>query len=426
MVVVNQGGEIVLLNVQAESQFGYSRDELLGQKVKNIIPEGFAERLIADGTRTAAEALAQQIGTGIELSARRKDGTEFPIEIMLSPLESAEGILVTAAIRDISVRKAAEEHLAQMEGRYRGLLEAAPDAMVVVNQGGEIVLLNAQAENQFGYSRDELLGQKVKNIIPEGFAERLIADGTRTAAAALAQQIGTGIEQFDVAGFGARYAYTVDGGTLGEISDETWSARLATVTFHGRSVHPGTAKGVMVNAIYAFAHFLSHMPHDMLPETTDGRIGFVHPYLGKADVEESSVKVLLRDFELPGLAAKEKIVRDLAAAAERAFPGVTAQVEIRENYQNMKEVLKDYPQLAANAMEAARRAGLEPFMEPIRGGTDGSRLTFRGLPCPNIFTGGHNFHGKQEFNSRRGLEKTTEMLVHLVQIFAEQAAHSTN
>jgi PAS domain S-box-containing protein len=194
MVVVNESGEIVLLNVQAEKQFGYSQDVLLGQKVENIIPTGFAERLVADGTRTAAEALAQQMGTGIELIARRKDGSEFPIEIMLSPLESTEGVLVTAAIRDISVRKAAERHLGQMEGRYRGLLEAAPDAMVVVNQSGGIVLLNVQAEKQFGYSRDELLGQKVKNIIPTGFAERLIADGTRTAAEALAQQIGTGIE----------------------------------------------------------------------------------------------------------------------------------------------------------------------------------------------------------------------------------------
>jgi PAS domain S-box-containing protein len=194
MVVVNQGGEIVLVNVQAEKQFGYSRDELLGKKVKNIIPEGFAERLIADAARSAADALAQQIGTGIELSGRRKDGSEFPIEIMLSPLESAEGILVTAAIRNISVRKDAETHLVQMESRYRGLLEAAPDAMVVVNRGGEIVLVNVQAEKQFGYRRDELLGQKVKNIIPEGFAERLIADATRSVADALAQQIGTGIE----------------------------------------------------------------------------------------------------------------------------------------------------------------------------------------------------------------------------------------
>ena len=194
IVVVNQGGEIVLLNMQAEKQFGYHRDELVGQKVTNIIPEGFAERLIADDLRSVEEALAQQIGTGIELSGRRKDGSEFPIEIMLSPLKSAEGILVTAAIRDISVRKGAEKHLAQMEGRYRGLLEAAPDAMVVVNQGGGIVLLNVQAEKQFGYRRDELVGQKVTNIIPEGFAERLIADDLRSVEDALAQQIGTGIE----------------------------------------------------------------------------------------------------------------------------------------------------------------------------------------------------------------------------------------
>jgi PAS domain S-box-containing protein len=194
MVVVNQSGGIVLLNVQAEKRFGYTRDELLGQLVTNIIPNGFAERVIADGTRSAAEALAQQIDTGIELVGRRKDGSEFPIEIMLSPLENADGILVTAAIRDITVRKAAEVHLGQMESRYRGLLEAAPDAMVVVNQSGGIVLLNVQAEKRFGYTRDELLGQLVTNIIPNGFAERVIADGTRSAAEALAQQIDTGIE----------------------------------------------------------------------------------------------------------------------------------------------------------------------------------------------------------------------------------------
>jgi PAS domain S-box-containing protein len=196
MVVVDQEGKIVLLNLQAEKQFGYYRDELVGQQVANIIPEGFAERLIADGTRTAAEALSQQIGTGIELIGLRKDGSKFPVEIMLSFLQNAEGVQVTVAIRNISVRKAAEEHMVQMEARYRGLLEAAPDAMVVVNHVGKIVLLNVRAEKQFGYHRDELVGQKVKDIIPEGFAERLLADGTRTAAEALAQQIGTGIELF--------------------------------------------------------------------------------------------------------------------------------------------------------------------------------------------------------------------------------------
>jgi PAS domain S-box-containing protein len=194
MVVVNQAGDIVLVNVQAEKQFGYSRDELLGQRVTNIIPEGFAERLVTDATRSETDALAQEIGTGIELSGRRKDGSAFPIEIMLSPLDSPSGILVTAAIRNISVRKAADTQLAQMEGQYRGLLEAAPDAMVVVDQAGKIVLLNVQAEKQFGYSRDELLGQKVTNIIPEGFAERLVTDATRSETDALAQEIGTGIE----------------------------------------------------------------------------------------------------------------------------------------------------------------------------------------------------------------------------------------
>jgi len=234
------------------------------------------------------------------------------------------------------------------------------------------------------------------------------------------EEVGIGIEKFDVDAFGASVAYTVDGGMLGEISDETWSARVATVTFLGKSTHPGTAKGVMINSIYALADYVLQMPHDMLPETTDGRVGFVHPYIGSADVETSSVKVLLRDFELSGLDDKERLLRDVATATERRFPGVTVRVDVKENYKNMKEVLKDYPQLTENVFEAARRAGLNPFLMPIRGGTDGSKLTFRGLPCPNIYTGGHNFHSKLEFNSRRGLEKTTETLVHLVQIFAER------
>jgi PAS domain S-box-containing protein len=192
IVVVNQGGRIVLLNLQADQEFGYRRHELVGKQVKKIIPKGFAERLIADGTRTPTEASTQRAGTAIDLCGRRKDGSEFPIEITLSTLDSGDGVLVTAAIRDISVRRAEEERLAQMESRYRGLLEAAPDAMVVVNQGGEIVLLNAQAEKRFGYSRTELVGLKVKNIIPEGFTERLLADGTRTAADGLMQQIDPG------------------------------------------------------------------------------------------------------------------------------------------------------------------------------------------------------------------------------------------
>ncbi|HEV8448832.1 MAG TPA: peptidase T [Gemmatimonadaceae bacterium] len=244
-----------------------------------------------------------------------------------------------------------------------------------------------------------------------------IPHGTIKVGFTADEEIGSGIDKFDVEYFGAEIGYTVDGGELGEISDETWSARLATVTFRGKNTHPGTAKGVMVNSIYALGDFVGRMPKDMLPETTEDRAGFVHPYAGVADVEQSSIKVLLRDFELAGLEEKERVLREIAMETERHCSGVSASVDVKENYKNMKEVLKNRPELTANALEAARRAGLSPFTKPIRGGTDGSKLTFRGLPCPNIFTGGFNFHSKLEFNSRRGLEKTTETLVHLVQLF---------
>ncbi len=248
-----------------------------------------------------------------------------------------------------------------------------------------------------------------------------IKHGTLAIAFTPDEEVGTGIEKFDVKGFGAKVAYTVDGEELGEISDETWSARTATVTFQGKSTHPGTAKGIMINAMYAIADYLDRFPHDMLPESTEGRVGFVHPYAGVIDVETSNLKILLRDFDMSGLDAKEKLLRDMVAQTAAKFPQVKITIDVKENYKNMKEVLKNYPELTANAMEAAKRAGLKPFLKPIRGGTDGSRLTFQGLPTPNLFTGGGNFHGKLEYNSRKGLEKSTETLVHLVQIFAEKS-----
>ncbi|HKU73896.1 MAG TPA: peptidase T [Pyrinomonadaceae bacterium] len=248
-----------------------------------------------------------------------------------------------------------------------------------------------------------------------------IKHGTIAIAFTPDEEVGTGIEKFDVKGFGAKVAYTVDGGELGEISEETWSARTATVTFQGKSTHPGSAKGIMINAMYAIADYLNRFPHDILPETTEGRVGFVHPYAGVIDVETSSLKILLRDFDISGLDAKEKLLRDLVAQTAAKYKDVKITIDVKENYKNMKEVLKNYPELTNNAMEAARRAGLKPFLKPIRGGTDGARLTFRDLPTPNLFTGGGNFHGKLEYNSRRGLEKSTETLVHLVQIFAEKS-----
>jgi len=157
----------------------------------------------------------------------------------------------------------------------------------------------------------------------------------------------------------------------------------------------------------------------MLPETTEGREGFVHPARGSIEVERSTLIVGLRDFESTGLDARERMLRDIAAQTQDQYPDVGIEITVEDFYSNIKDVLKDQPHLIDDAIEATKRAGLTPVVRPIRGGTDGAQLTFRGLPTPDLFNGGYNFHGKLEFNSRRGLEKTTEMLVNLVQIVAE-------
>jgi tripeptide aminopeptidase len=246
-----------------------------------------------------------------------------------------------------------------------------------------------------------------------------ILHGTIAIAFTPDEEPGSGIATFDVDGFGAAFAYTVDGDGLGIIYDETWHARTATVTFTGRNTHPGSAKGLLVNSVFAFADYVSRLPTDMLPETTEGREGFIHPGRGSIEVERSTLVVDLRDFEPRGLEAQERLLRDIAAQTRDAYPDVGIEIAVEDRYRNIKDVLKDQPHLIENAIEATRRAGLTPVVRPIRGGTDGAQLTFRGLPTPDLFTGGYNFHGKLEFNSRRGLEKTTEMLVHLVQIVAQ-------
>jgi tripeptide aminopeptidase len=247
-----------------------------------------------------------------------------------------------------------------------------------------------------------------------------IKHGTLAIAFTPDEEVGGGIEKFDIPAFGAKFAYTVDGGELGEISNETWNAETGVVTFQGKNTHPGTAKGIMVNSMYAASYFLGLFPRDMLPETTEKRVGFVHPYDAQMKEEESVIKILLRDFTKEGLAAKAAMLKQMADLTQLRYPDVKVKFETRPGYDNMLEVLKNYPQVTEFAFQAARRAGLKPFLKPVRGGTDGSRLTVRGLPTPNLFTGGHNFHGKLEFNSRSGLEKSTAMLVQLVQVWAEK------
>lgn len=235
------------------------------------------------------------------------------------------------------------------------------------------------------------------------------------------EEVGAGTRFFDVAKLGAKYAYTVDGGERGEIEHETFSADAMTLTFQGFNTHPGYARGKMVNAIKVAADFVSRLPRDLAPETTSGYEGFVHPYVVQASVERTSVKVLIRDFRTAGLKEKEDLVESLAREAGAAWPGSAVEVHVEESYRNMREVLDHHPEVLDNAREALRRAGIVPRERPIRGGTDGSRLSFMGLPTPNLFAGEQNFHSRLEWVSAQDMEKAVEVIVHLCRVWEERA-----
>jgi tripeptide aminopeptidase len=214
----------------------------------------------------------------------------------------------------------------------------------------------------------------------------------------------------------------MDGETRGEIEMETFSADAMTVTFQGVNTHPGYAKGKMINAIKVAADFIDRLPKDRLaPETTTGYEGYVHPYVVNASVDKTSVKLLLRDFKTPGLREQEAYVTKLAKETAADWPGVAVEFKVEESYRNMKEILDDHPQVVEHAREAIRRAGLTLREHPIRGGTDGSRLCFMGLPTPNIFAGEHNFHSRLEWVSAQDMELAAKVIVELVQVWEGRA-----
>ena len=237
------------------------------------------------------------------------------------------------------------------------------------------------------------------------------------------EEVGRGTLHFDVARVGAAYAYTLDGGSVGEVESESFSADAMTVTFHGFNTHPGYAKGRMINAIKLAAEFISRLPPDALsPETTDGREGFVHPYVVQAGVDRTAVRLLIRDFDRQGLLDKAAFLEGLGRKVAESHRGSRVEFEIEESYRNMHEVLERQPEIAEYAAEAVRRAGLQVRTKSIRGGTDGSRLSFMGLPTPNLFAGEHNFHSRLEWVSVQDMEKAAEVIVHLCRLWAENRA----
>lgn len=234
------------------------------------------------------------------------------------------------------------------------------------------------------------------------------------------EEIGRGADHFDVARFGAAFAYTMDGGTRGELEYESFCADAMDVVFHGFNTHPGYAKGRMANSLRAAAAFVDSLPRDCLsPETTDGYEGYVHPYIVEGGTERTRVRVLLRDFDTRKLAQYRDLVSAAAHRAAQLIAGVRAEIAVEESYRNMRQVIEQHPQVIEHARTAMRRAGIEPVIKPIRGGTDGSRLSFMGLPTPNIFAGQHNFHSRLEWVSAQDMDAAAEVIAHLCQIWAD-------
>jgi len=235
------------------------------------------------------------------------------------------------------------------------------------------------------------------------------------------EEVGAGTKYFDIEKFGAKFAYTIDGDTPGELNKETFSANTCVVTVHGRDIHPGSAKNIMINSVRVISDIIARLPKNMAPETTEGYEPYLHPYVLEGGVGKSTVKILYRDFKTEGLEALNVIVEKIIAEVQAMYPKVKIETQIIESYRNMREGVEKDPRVIDYLFEATKRAGLDPVWSPIRGGTDGSRLTANGLPTPNIFTGGANYHSKREWVSVWGMERSVDTVVHLAQIWAEKS-----
>ncbi|PCK79653.1 peptidase T [Rhizobium sophoriradicis] len=235
------------------------------------------------------------------------------------------------------------------------------------------------------------------------------------------EEVGRGVNKVDLKKLGADFAYTMDGETAGHIEDETFSADGVEIGISGVAIHPGFAKDRMENAIKIAGAIIDRLPKDVAPETTEGKQGFIHPVGVTGSMEKASLSFIIRVFTEEGLIEKEAMLEAIVKEVMAAYPGSSFHFEVTEQYRNMKVVLDGHPEIVENALEAVRRAGMTPVLGSIRGGTDGSRLSFMGLPCPNIFAGGHAFHSPLEWVSRQDMEKAVKTMVELAKVWEERA-----
>ena len=248
-----------------------------------------------------------------------------------------------------------------------------------------------------------------------------IKHGTIKILFTVDEEIGRGVDKVDLKKLGAAFAYTMDGETAGYIEDETFSADGVEITIQGVAIHPGFAKGRMENAIKIAGAIIDRLPKHVAPETTEGKEGFIHPTGLTGAMDKATISLIVRDFNDEGLATKEAMIEAIIKDVMPDYPGSSYTFEVKQQYRNMKAILDRHPEIVDNAVEAIRRAGMEPVRGSIRGGTDGSRLSFMGLPCPNIFAGGHAFHSPLEWVSRQDMEKAVRTIVELAKVWEERS-----
>ncbi len=248
-----------------------------------------------------------------------------------------------------------------------------------------------------------------------------IKHGTIKILFTVDEEIGRGVDKVDLEKLGAAFAYTMDGETAGYIEDETFSADGVEITIQGVAIHAGFAKGRMENAIKIAGAIIDRLPKHVAPETTEGKEGFIHPKGLTGAMDKATISLIVRDFNDEGLATKEAMIEAIIKDVMPDYPGSSYTFEVKQQYRNMKAILDRHPEIVENAVEAIRRAGIEPVRGSIRGGTDGSRLSFMGLPCPNIFAGGHAFHSPLEWVSRQDMEKAVRTIVELAKVWEERS-----
>jgi tripeptide aminopeptidase len=236
------------------------------------------------------------------------------------------------------------------------------------------------------------------------------------------EETGRGTEKINLKKLDAKYAYTIDGQTRGEVESETFSADMVIIKFIGKNIHPGYAKGIMINSLKVASHFIDSLPKDKLsPETTEKREGYFHPTNFNGNEELTTLKFIIRDFETPKLKEYENILKELAEKTIKAFPGAKFEFEVIEQYRNMKEILDKHPEVVNYAVDIMKRLNLKPIMQPIRGGTDGSKLSFMGLPTPNLFAGEHAYHSKEEWVAVQDMELAVQVIIELAQYWEEKS-----